>query len=138
MALQLPPDLQKVMEWNRDAKATEIFQHRIEFVKHWTNRAKELVTKDAEMLAQAPSYLQSLLRNKRLALWQEMLEYYEYPDKDLVRDIVQGFPLTGWLPDSNVFPKDYKPPSINVDTLRSLSAGLNERVRSKSVGWSFL
>ena len=73
------------------------------------------------MLAQAPSHLQSLLRNKRLALWQEMLEYYEYPDKDLVRDIVQGFPLTGWLPDSNVFPKDYKPPSINVDTLRSLS-----------------
>jgi hypothetical protein len=119
VALQLPPDLQKVMEWNRDAKATEIFQHRIDFVKQWTSRAKELVPKDAELLAQAPPHLQSLLRNKRLALWQEMLEYYEYPDKDLVRDIVQGFPLTGWLPDSNVFPKDYKPPSINVGTLHS-------------------
>ena len=134
VALQLPPDLQKVMEWNRDAKATEIFQHRIDFVKQWTSRAKELVPKDAELLAQAPPHLQSLLRNKRLALWQEMLEYYEYPDKDLVRDIVRGFPLTGWLPDSNVFPKDYKPPSINVGTLHSLSAGLNERVRSKVLG----
>ena len=134
VALQLPPDLQKVMEWNRDAKAPEIFQHRIDFVKQWTSRAKELVPKDAELLAQAPPHLQSLLRNKRLALWQEMLEYYEYPDKDLVRDIVQGFPLTGWLPDSNVFPKDYKPPSINVGTLHSLSAGLNERVRSKVLG----
>ena len=68
VALQLPPDLQKVMEWNRDAKATEIFQHRIDFVKQWTSRAKELVPKDAELLAQAPPHLQSLLRNKRLAL----------------------------------------------------------------------
>ena len=60
-----------------------------------------------------------------------MLEHYEYPDKDLVRDIVKGFPLTGWLPDSQAFPKDYKPPSLTVETLQSLSAGLNERVKSK-------
>ena len=131
VALQLPPDLQRVMDWNRDATAAEIFQHRVEFVKHWTCRAKELKQKDAEMLSQAPLHLQSLLKNKRLALWQEMLEHYEYPDKDLVRDIVKGFPLTGWLPDSQAFPKDYKPPSLTVETLKSLSAGLNERVKSK-------
>ena len=60
-----------------------------------------------------------------------MFEYYEYPDKDLVADVLQGFPLTGWLPDSQVFPKDFKPPSMDVHTLQSLSLGINERVRAK-------
>ena len=100
-------------------------------MKRWTERAKLLTGADAAVLAQAPPHLQSLLHNKRLALWQEMLDFYEYPDKELVRDITRGFPVTGWLPDSQVFPKDYKPPSMNVQTLQSLSKGLNERVKSK-------
>mgnify|MGYP000311994194 CR=1 FL=1 len=48
-----------------------------------------------------------------------------------MRDITRGFPVTGWLPDSQVFPKDYKPPSMSVQTLHSLSKGLNERVKAK-------
>lgn len=48
-----------------------------------------------------------------------------------MKDIVRGFPVTGWLADSKVFPKDFKPPSMSVDTLGSLSKGFNERVRAK-------
>ena len=131
VAIHLPPVLQEVVQWNRDAKTFDVYRHRIDFVKRWTERAKVLTSADATVLAQAPPHLQSLLHNKRLALWQEMLDFYEYPDKELVRDITRGFPVTGWLPDSQVFPKDYKPPSMSVQTLHSLSKGLNERVKAK-------
>ena len=134
VAVHLPPALQEVVQWNRDAKTFDIHRHRIDFVKKWTARAKCLTGVDSEVLRQAPAHLQSLLHNKRLALWQEMLEFYEYPDTELVRDITRGFPVTGWLPDSQVFPKDYKPPTMGVQTLHSLSKGLNERVRSKLEG----
>ena len=50
---------------------------------------------DEEMLRQAPVHLQKLLAGKRLALWQAMVDYYDYPDKQLVRDIVRGFSVTG-------------------------------------------
>lgn len=119
VALQLPDALQEVVEWNRDsgdAAAYSIHKHRVDFVKHWTNRAKELSAEDGRMLASAPEHLQRLLVGKRLALWQAMVEHDEYLDKDLVTDIIQGFPLTGWLPDSQVFPKDFKPPSMDVHT----------------------
>ena len=123
-----------MVQWNRDAKTFDVYKHRIDFVKRWTERAKVLMGADTAVLAQAPPHLQSLLHNKRLALWQEMLDFYEYPDKELVRDIILGFPITGWLPDSQVFPKDYKPPSMSVQTLHSLSKGLNERVKAKLGG----
>jgi hypothetical protein len=134
VAVHLPPALQEVVQWNRDAKTFDVYKHRIDFVKKWTARAKCLTGADSEVLRQAPAHLQSLLHNKRLALWQEMLEFYEYPDTELVRDKTRGFPVTGWLPDSQVFPKDYKPPTMGVQTLHSLSKGLNERVRSKLEG----
>lgn len=53
IAIQLPPSLQEVMAWNRDAGAFEIYKHRIDFVKHWT-------------------HLQQILKGKKLALWQEI------------------------------------------------------------------
>jgi hypothetical protein len=86
---------------------------------------------DAELLNKAHNHLRGLLRGKRLALWQEMVDYFDYPDRRLVSDILQGFPMTGWLPDSNIFPKDVKEPSLDVGTLESLSKGMNAHVKSK-------
>ena len=60
-----------------------------------------------------------------------MLEYYEYPDKALIQDVVAGFPLTGWLPDSQVFSKDLGPPCMSTSTLKLVSKGINERVKAK-------
>ena len=133
LAISLPTELQRVVMWNRDADALAIYKHRIDFVKFWTGRASELKSQDAQMLADAPKHLTNILQGKRLALWQAMIDYYEYPDKELVRDIINGFPVTGWMPDSQVFPKDFKPPSMNLGTLQSLSKGFNERVRAKVV-----
>ena len=131
VAIQLPPVLRQVMEWNRDADAYSIYKHRIEFVRFWTDKAKELKLADEQLIQQAPAHLKPLLVGKRLAVWQAMLEYYEYPDKALIQDVVTDFPLTGWLPDSQVFPKDFRPPSMSTSTLKSVSKGINERVKAK-------
>ena len=116
------------MQWNRDASALQIFQHRIGFVKYWTEIACKLKPKDEAALRQAPVHLQKLLAGKWLALWQVMVDYY---DKRLVQDIISGFPVTGWMPDSQVFPQEFRPPSLTVEALQSLSKGINERVKTK-------
>ena len=131
LAISLPPALQEAVAWNRDPGSFEIYKHRIEFVKFWTNRLRDLREKDGQFLGQAPKHLTKILQGKRLAFWQDMIDHYEYPDKELVKDVINGFPVTGWLPDSQVFPKDFKPPSMDVSTLQSVSRGINERVKSK-------
>ena len=59
------------------------------------------------------------------------LEYYEYPDTALFQEVVAGFPLTGWLPDSQVFSKDLRPPCTSTSTLKLVSKGIDERVKAK-------
>ena len=131
VAINLPPDLCNVMDWNRTADAYDIYKHRIEFVKLWSHRAAELKAEDERMLERAPQHLRHLLRGKRLAVWQSMLEHYAYPDVTLVEDIVSGFAVTGWLPDSGIFPKEFRPPSMDVSTLQAISKGVNQHVKAK-------
>ena len=76
VAISLPSDLKEVMDWNRNASPYVIFKHRIEFVKHWTQRAQQLKEEDAKLLSKAPSHLQGLLKGKRLALWQELVDHF--------------------------------------------------------------
>ena len=131
VAISLPEDLKSVVDWNREEPVYNVFKHRIDFVKYWTDRAQKLKSADAELLNKAPVHLRGLLKGKRLALWQEMVDFFDYPDKRLVSDILHGFPITGWMPDSNVFPKEVKEPSLDVDTLQSLSKGMNAHVKAK-------
>ena len=35
------------------------------------------------------------------------------------------------MTDSQVFPKEFRPPSLTVEALQSLSKGINERVKAK-------
>lgn len=60
-----------------------------------------------------------------------MVDHFDYPDKRLVSAILQGFPIAGWLPDSNIFPKDVKPQSLDINSLVSLSKGMNAHVKAK-------
>ena len=131
VAISLPEDLKKVVDWNREAPVYDIFKCRVDFVKYWTGRAQELRQEDAKLINESPVHLRGLLKGKRLALWQEMVDFFDYPDKRLVDDILRGFPITGWLPDSNVFPKEVKEPSMDTSTLESLSRGMNAHVRAK-------
>ena len=133
VAISLPSDLCEVMDWNREAQAFDIYKQRIDFVKFWTRRAEELKWDNERMLGEAPAHLKQLLKGKRLAVWQAMVDYYCYPDVNLVKDIVRGFPVTGWLPDSGIFPKEFRPPTMDVSTLQALSKGLNQRVKAKVV-----
>ena len=133
VAISLPPDLCRVVDWNRDAPACDIYKHRIEFVKFWSEQAKVLKAKDVQMVASAPAHLKRLLCGKRLATWQAMIDYYDYPDKTLVQDVLNGFKVTGWLPDAGIFPKEFRPPSMDVSTLESLSKGINQHVKAKVI-----
>ena len=73
------------------------------------------------------------MKGKRLLLWKEIIDDLELPDRDLIRDMRQGFSLSGWLPCSKAFPPKSRQPEFTISTLKILSEGLNnstlERLR---------
>ena len=64
---------------------------RIDFVKKWASRAKELQPDENKLHNSLPPYLRQVLSGKRLLLLGEMMEEARCPDISLVQDIRQGF-----------------------------------------------
>ena len=81
-----------------------VVKARVEFFVKWSARCKALEVDEKKLHDGLEPHLKQVLQGKRLLLFQEMLDSLGYPDQDLVRDIVAGFPLSGWLPKSHVFP----------------------------------
>ena len=102
-----------------------VAKKRIEFIKKWSARANALRKAEEEFKQKLEPYASQALKGKRLLVLEEILQSLDYPDKNLVQDISNGFPLSGWLPRSHVFPSSTRRPSFDVETLRRLALGLN-------------
>ena len=64
--------------------------------------AQELQSHEDEEQAGLEPHLRSILKGKRLRLFETLLRGIDYPAQTLVQDMKRGFRLTGWLPDTSV------------------------------------
>ena len=128
MAVHLPDVVTRVLRENLSMEPAELALHRCRELTRWTMRAKQLAPKEEEFKANLAPHLKVLLAKKRLLVLQEMLDYLQYPDRHLVRDISQGFRLTGWQDKTGVFPKCVKRPNFSIGTLRQMAKGLNRSI----------
>ena len=104
---------------------------RAKTLKQWTERAKQLESKEEQLHSSLPEHLKPLLKGKRLMLWQEMNEAAGSPDDKLITHMCEGFRLTGWLSQGGLFSPKVRPPSFSVETLRCMSQGLNKATLQK-------
>ena len=72
--------------------------------------------------------LKSILAPKRLLLWKEMLEYYQYPDVSVFDEVVSGITLSGAAPDVPFFEPGFKPAKVTESELASSAAAKASRV----------
>lgn len=104
LAIHLNEVVTKMLHENFAEEPYQVVKTRALFLRKWTQRCRDL-TADEQVLHQGlDPHLQHVLQGKRLLLFKEMLQELQYPDTELVDTICSGFPLTGWLPKSNVFP----------------------------------
>ena len=118
----------KVLEMNMEDRF-RAGQNKSEFLFKRTKRAKELKEAELEFKQKLPDHMCKLLQNNKLLLMKEILEDLRYPDTQLVEDIAKGFPLTGWLDKSNVFPVKTQRPQYDVETLKMLGRGLKQNIK---------
>ena len=96
-------------------QATEV--RRRLFINTWQNVRDKLAVKEKALHSAMPSETQRVLAGKNLLLLDAMLTRFGYPDKDLVKDIVAGFSLTGMQKSAKVFTERVKLPEITVQEL---------------------
>ena len=128
MAIHLPGIVQEVLAENLRSDPSDLALRRCRELLKWTLKAKELTASENELKDKSPLHIKQLLAGKRLRLFGEMLSSIHYPDKNLISDIARGFPLTGWLETSGVFPKAVKHPQFSKETSMMMAQGLNKSI----------
>ena len=86
-------NMQEVVRLNLVAPPFELAKKRVEYLKKWTARAKEIAHEEEELKKAMPDHVRQVLGQKRLVLFGEMLRDLHYPDEKLVEDISAGFSL---------------------------------------------
>ena len=128
LAIRLNEAVTKMLRENFAEEPYHVVKTRALFLRKWTQRCRDL-TADEQVLHQGlEPHLQHVLQGKRLLLCKEMLQELQYPDTELVDTICSGFPLTGWLPRSQVFPACLKRPAHSVESACKLAKGVNKSI----------
>jgi len=88
-----------------------------EFANKLVSLCAELRNDESTCREQMDGHVRKVLASKRVMLFQRLLDDMEYPDSKVALEMRQGFPLSGWLPASEVFPTRLRPPEIHIEHL---------------------
>ena len=111
----LPPALDKTVSCLSSQRVADIHKTRCQRLKSMCDMARELQPQEDALQSSLQPHLKTILQGKRLHLFSTMLKGIDYPDTGLVQDMLQGFRLTGWLPDTQTRPSKVVPPSLHRD-----------------------
>ena len=110
--------LKEVIYNNANTDFLHIGRDRINAMRKWTSKAKELEDVEKEVKAKLPEHCFEVLRHKRLSLFQDMLNDIGYDDKSIASEMCVGFKLAGPIPPSPVFKKKRTSATLSVNDLR--------------------
>ncbi|CAE6914886.1 PARP6, partial [Symbiodinium sp. CCMP2456] len=86
-----------------------VIKTRLNLLKLWRGWALELEPAESKVRDSMAPSVRRVLSGKRTLLLQKIAASPGWPDKNLHRDITQGFKLTGYLECTNIFRPDEKP-----------------------------
>ena len=107
-SLHLNQEIMERLRENFEKSPHVVVKERVQFFKFWSQRCKELEPEEKALHEKLEPHLRHVLQRKRLVVFKEMLQQFDYPDKTLVDEIIRGFPLSGWLLKSNFSRLDSK------------------------------
>ena len=108
----------KAIVFIRDHSTAEVLAFRAKQLKKYTQRAEQLASEENLLKQSLDEDVGRVLEGKRLLLLKEMAADTNVGDETLFQELVEGFRLTGEMPESKQFPARLKPAMISVQQLR--------------------
>jgi len=132
LTMEVKQAIETVATWH----PSQVVLHRKKWLHRWLQEVPKLEKRDNELKATASPERFSILKPKKIALMQAMLEEEKYPDQDIAADILCGFDLVGGIPNSKVLPKKFSPAVISIQDLEASAKRSREALRlmTKSSG----
>ena len=90
-------------------------------LRKWIHLSKSLGPEETSIREKMSDRRKDILGSKNLALLEHLLNDAEHGDTDLVKQLAEGFDLTGSLPESNVFSRKVRPATMSCGDLRRIA-----------------
>ncbi|CAE7214389.1 unnamed protein product, partial [Symbiodinium sp. CCMP2456] len=124
----LPAALSGAIERNATESSESLARSRAMFFKKWAARSIELEGAERAFKESLAPHVSQSLAPKKLLLWKELMEAFEYPDVDVFNEVTQGVLLTGPTPVTGIFPPVFWPPNRSDKDLSVWAPELRERI----------
>ena len=111
-----------------------VVKKRSDFFRRWLSRAADLHSQEEQLKASFDQPFASVVRPKRILLFEEMVREYSLADKDVASILKQGVDLAGKIPLSHDLPKSFSPPHLSLDELEELTPLIREAAITRAEG----
>ena len=118
--------VQNILSYN-DPSGLQFRRIQCEFANKLVSLCGELREAENVCRQQMEVHVRKVLASKRTVLFQQLLDDMKYPDSKIALEMQQGFPLSGWLPASEVFPTRVRPPELHIEHLFKMSKVFSAR-----------
>ena len=105
---------------------------RLSNLDHYTTLAKDLELEELSLKAIMDEDVRNIVNEKRITLMGRMLSDASSPDLGLVKDIANGMPFIGRLPNSGNFDPFPRIAELSVDDLEAMSPHIRQAVIDKT------
>ena len=128
----LPSRLKSAVDAHVNGNPLDISRARLHWAQKWTSRAVQLRADEEHLKSTLDPEVASIVSNKRILLFEELLKEMDYEDSEVGQLLRQGVPLVGEVQRSHVFPAQFKPAVMSVACLRQMSAAINATIVSQT------
>ena len=127
-------DVTKIACFNLLTMGPELILRRRCFcLKDLAKRAEALEVEESAIHQAMDPGTRQVLRGKRLLLLESILVDIGHPDSSLVREVIEGFPLTGSAPLSHIFPMQLRLATKTPQALRKQGAWSRPIISARAV-----
>ena len=116
-----PDEMEEVVKHCLNQTPARLSQDRTEEIKRWIHLKQSLASEETSNKELMSDRRKDILGSKNLALFNRLLKDAGHGDVDLVKQLAEGFDLTGSLPESNVFSRKVRPAAMSCEDLRRIA-----------------
>ena len=131
-----PDIVKRNLFWQLTTSREDVAKFRLGQLRKLRTLLPTFEAKEVSIRARCSPQMLKVLEGKKLELLRYILQQADYPDIQVVDDVLNGMPLVGPMPGSGVFPRKVRAAQITPQQLRSSSrwtrAAILGKVRSSN------
>eukprot|EP00438_Fugacium_kawagutii_P021719 Skav221916 [mRNA] locus=scaffold3084:135765:137671:- [translate_table: standard] len=123
-----PACIRQVVDDTLSQSHESIAKERTAELRRWATLVNDLKSRECQRRFTMSDRRNEVLKDKKLALFEQLVSESNHLDKNRIEDFTSGFDLTGALPKSGIFNHYLRPAKVSCDNLRTCAAISRESV----------